>query len=116
MSISARAKHVMSIMLVVVVACPGSAWASIDRTTHCPMQLENCHHRVAVLACCGPTAPTPIDRASLPQCAPSPVHVVSATLMDHSSLHALVPGTGSIRTSRWIRVLDLPILHRSFVI
>jgi hypothetical protein len=84
MSISARAKYVMSVMLVVIVACSGSAWASIDRTTHCRIQLEDCHHRVAALACCGPTAPAPIDRASLPQGAPSPVDVVSATLMDYS--------------------------------
>jgi len=103
-------------MLVVIVACSGSAWASVDRTTHCRMQLEDCHHRVAALACCGPTAPAPIDRASLPQGAPSPVHVVSATLMDQSPLHASTPGAGSIRMSRCIRVLDLPVLNHSFVI
>ncbi|MGC4084330.1 MAG: hypothetical protein QM736_20020 [Vicinamibacterales bacterium] len=83
MSISASATHVMSAMLAVVIAFPGALWASIARTTHC-MKRRATGHDTAVISRCLPTAPTPIDRASLPEVAPSPVHVPHAALMDPS--------------------------------
>jgi hypothetical protein len=115
MSISARAKHVMSAMLVVVVASSGSAWASIDRTTHCMKQMNDCS-TTALITCCVPTAPIPIDRATLPMFAPSPSHVSTASLMDHFTIDAPSAPALSVPSPHWLRVLDLPILHRSFVI
>jgi hypothetical protein len=117
MSISARATHVMSTMLVVVFACSGSAWASIVRTAHCQMQMADCHSQAASLSCCGPSAPIPNDRAQLPQSAPAPVHGVSPALMDRSIVHTPAPGAvHSDRSSRRVRVVDLQLLHRSLVI
>lgn len=116
MSISASAKHVMSAMLAVVIAFPGAAWASVDRTAHCMKQMETCHYTV-VLTCCLPTAPAPLDRAPLPKVAPSPVHVPHAALMD-----PVVPqpessdGAGGVPSPHWLRVLDLPVLHHVLVI
>lgn len=115
MSISACAKHVMSAMLAVVIAFPGVAWASIDRTTHCMTQMECCHH-TAALGCCLPTAPAPIDRATLPEVAPSPVHVAHATLMDPFVPQAGEAAPAHVPSPHWVRVLDLPVLHHTFVI
>jgi hypothetical protein len=115
MSISVRARHVMSAMLVVVFACSGSAWASIDRTTHCMKQADDCTH-TAVITCCVPTAPIPIDRAALPEYALPPSHVSIASLMDWFVPDAPCVPALSVPSPHWLRVLDLPILNRSFVI
>lgn len=105
----------MSAMLIVVVAGSGSAWTSIDRTTHCLTPMTGCHD-VDVLTCCGPTAPAPIDRVPLPQFAPTPLHVVSASLMDHTVPQAPAESGMHVPSPHWLRVLDLPVLHQSFVI
>lgn len=115
MSISACAKHVMSAMLTVVIAFPGVAWPSADRTTHCMKQMACCQHTAAV-TCCLPTAPTPIDRMLLPQVAPSPEHVAHATLMDTVITPLLSAPHPDVPSAHWVRVLDLPLLHRALVI
>lgn len=115
MSISACAKHVMSAMLAVVIAFPGAAWASVNRTAHCMKQMECCGH-TAAFDCCLPTAPAPIDRVPSPQVAPSPEHVPHAALMD-PFVPAAPPTAGvGVPSPHWVRVLDLPVLHRTFVI
>ena len=115
MSISACATHVMSAMLAVVIAFPGAAWASVERTTHGPTQMERCHH-TAAFTCCLPAAPAPSDRAQLPKVAPSPVHVPHAALMD-SFLPPKPPmAVSDVPSPHWVRVLDLPVLHHTLVI
>ena len=115
MSIGGRATHVISAMLVVVVAFSGSARASVDRTTHCLSQDEDCHD-VDVLTCCGPSAPIPFDRVLPPWFASSPVHVRSAAPMDCIARQMQVLRTQHVPSTQWVRVLDLQVLHQSFVI
>ncbi len=74
MSISVRATHILSTMLIVIVASAGSVWASTDRTTHCPAPMHVCYE-VNVITCCGPSAPAPIGQVRLPE---------AASLMDAS--------------------------------
>ena len=115
MSINARATHVLSTMLIVIVACSGSAWTPTDRTTHCPAPMHACHD-VDVITCCGPSAPAPIGQVQLPESAPSLTHVSPAPLMDASVLQAPRVCIAHVPSQHWVRVLDLPTLHRSFVI
>jgi hypothetical protein len=115
MSISAHAKHVMSAMLIVVFAYSASGWASVKRTTHCLHQADDCCP-AEVITCCGPTAPTPIDRVPLTQFAPPSLHVSTVSLMDHSLLPAPSASAGDVPSPHWVRVLDLLTLHRSLVI
>ena len=115
MSISARATHVLSTMLIVIVACSGSAWTPTDRTTHCPAPMHACHD-VDVITCCGPSAPAPIGQVQLPESASSLTHVSTAPLMDVSVLQAPRVSIAHVPSQHWVRVLDLPTLHRSFVI
>lgn len=115
MSISARATHVLSAMLIVVFACSGSAWVPLDRTTHCPAPMVDCHD-VAVITCCAPAAPAPLVRPPVPEYATSPVHVSSTPLMDDIVPQAPPVTMADVSSPHWIRILDLPTLHRSFVI
>lgn len=78
-------------------------------------QMACCHHKAAV-TCCLPTAPTPIDRVPLPKVAPSPEHVPHATLMDSFTSAPPRLATADVPSPHWVRVLDLPVLHRTFVI
>jgi len=115
MSISVRATHILSTMLIVIVACSGSAWASTDRTAHCPAPMHACHE-VDVITCCGPSAPAPIGQVQLPEAASSLTHVQAAPLMDESVPQAPRVRGAHVPSPHWVRVLDLPTLHRSFVI
>lgn len=115
MSISARAKHVMGAMLIVVFAFSASSWATSDWTTHCSKQVDDCC-TTAVITCCGPSAPVPIGRPALPEFAPPPPHVSTAALMDHSLRPTPAVCAAHVPSPHWVRVLDLPTLHRSFVI
>jgi len=115
MSISARAKHVMSAMLIVVFASSGSAWASIDRTTHCMKQSDDCC-TTDVITCCAPSAPIPIDRAPQTGVAPPQSHVSPTPLMDDSVPQGPSRPALHVPSPHWLRILDLPVLHQSFVI
>ncbi len=115
MSISAHAKHVMSAMLIVVFASTASGWASVNRTTHCQHEAHDCCS-TEVITCCGPTAPTPIDRVPLTQFAPPSLHVSPVSLMDHSLVPVPSACSGHVRSPHSVRVLDLLTLHRSLVI
>jgi hypothetical protein len=102
-------------MLIVIVVCSGSVWASTDRTTHCPAPMHECHD-VAVITCCGPSAPAPIGQVQRAESAPTLTHVSPAPLMDASVLQAPRLCGAHIPSPHWVRVLDLPTLHRAFVI
>lgn len=78
-------------------------------------QMACCQHTAAV-TCCLPTAPTPIDRMLLPQVAPSPEHVAHATLMDTFVPPTLLTRQAGVTSPHWVRVLNLPLLHRTLVI
>jgi hypothetical protein len=132
MSISARARHVMSAMLIVVVAGSMTGWKPIERTAHCQPMQDHCDAGVTtestdcvvddacdqqMLVCCALPAPLPVDQAPLPQAAPSPADADSATLVDTSRevLGREAP-PADITSPHWVRVLDLPILHQTFLI
>jgi hypothetical protein len=106
----------MSTLLAVTLACSGKAWASIDQTAHCPMQMADCHNQAAVITCCGPSAPVPIDRPALPQFARSPLHAVSAVLMDGCLFNPAARTGAHRQPSSDTRAVDRQLLHRSFVI
>jgi hypothetical protein len=103
-------------MLAVTLTCSGTAWASIDQTAHCQMQVTDCHNQAAVVTCCGPSAPVPIDRPALPQFARSPMHAVSAVLMDGCLLNPAARDPAHRQPSSPMRVVDRQLLHQSFVI
>lgn len=78
-------------------------------------QMDDCGS-TAVITCCVPTAPIPIDRTTLPEFAPPPSHVSTASLMDHFTIATPSAPALNVPSPHWLRVLDLPVLHRSFVI
>jgi hypothetical protein len=126
MSISARGRHVLSIMLIVVLATSAPAWTTTDRTTHCRQQTGTCAQgdpcttadrgERTSLACCDLPAPIPIDRARLPQGAPPPAGESIAALMDHVVAPRDPARPSRITSPHWLRALDLPVLHQSLVI
>jgi hypothetical protein len=85
MSISARATHVLSTMLIVAFASTAAGWTRVQRSTgHCTQHTHTCTP-VASLTCCCPTAPAPVDRARTPRLALPLAHVLPAALMDHAA-------------------------------
>lgn len=129
MSISARVRHVMSAMLIVVFASTASAWTAFERTTHCQPQAPACDGGTcsrgepweddpcgqARLACCALAAPIPAERVPLPQPAPSPADGSIASLIGHVSPTSVLTGR-RVRSPQWLRALDLPVLHQTLVI
>ena len=115
MSISERATHVLSVMLIVVSASAATGWASIEPTTHCNQQTNSCTPE-ASLTCCCPTAPTPIDRTQRPQLAPPSAHMSTTSLMDDILPTAPSLAWTDVTSAHWLRNLDLGLLHRAFLI
>ena len=126
MSISARVRHTLSTLLIVVFASSAPAWATTDRTTHCQQQTGTCSTgdpctmadcgKRASLACCDLPAPIPIDRVVLPQGAPPPACESYATLMDHVTTPGDTRPSPRITSPHRLRALDLPVLHQALVI
>lgn len=115
MSISARATHVMSAMLIVVLAFSARAWTPVARTTHCSTQMEDCCE-MAVLSCCGPTAPVPIERTLQQEIARPHLHVATASLVDVVTVPVSTTAPPHVPSPHWLRVIDLPTLHQAFLI
>jgi len=115
MSISARATHVMSAMLIVILAFSAPAWTPVARTTHCSTQVEDCCQK-AVLSCCGPTAPVPIERTLQQELARPHLHAEPASLVDVVLVPVSTASPPHVPSLHWIRVLDLPTLHRTLLI
>ena len=115
MSISARATHVMSAMLIVVLAFSAPAWTPVARTTHCSTQVEDCCQK-AVLSCCGPSAPVPIERTPQQEIARPQLHVATASLVDVVLVSVATAAPPDVPSPHWVRVRDLPTLHRTFLI
>ena len=115
MSISARATHVMSAMLIVVLAFSAPAWTPVTRTTHCSTQMGDCC-QMAVLHCCGPTAPVPTERALQQEIARPQLHVATASLVDVVLVSVATAAPPDVPSPHWVRVRDLPTLHRTFLI
>ena len=114
MSISARATHVMSAMLIAVFAWSAPAWPQARQTRHCPAATAECCQS-AVTSCCGPTATVPAMSVARQDGAPPPSYVSTAALMDRFLPRPVSPRT-TVRSSQWLRALDLPTLHRALVI
>lgn len=110
MSISDRVTHVSSITLILVLALATAGWTSLERTTHCLRQTRSCTSR-ALLTCCGPTAPTPIDRIQLPRQAPPTTYVSTASLMDTISVTSCEPSCPTLMAGLNVTqaAADLPI-------
>lgn len=122
----------MSAMLIVVFACLMAEWTPIERTAHCQRMQDHCAAGFTttstdcvvddacdqqMLVCCALPAPLPVDQAPLPQAAPSPADADSVSLVD-TSLLILDPESPppDIPSPHWVRVLDLSVLHQTFVI
>ncbi len=132
LSISARARPVTSLMLMVIVACSAAGWTPVERTALCQRTQNHCNagfttesidcvvHDACdqqMLVCCALPAPQPVGQAPLPHAAPLPADAVSASLVDTMPLARSRNERGAHITSpHWVRTLDLSVLHRVFVL
>jgi len=107
----------MSIMLTVVVATNTVGWTAARETPHaCPLQHHKCTPS-ASLTCCRAQAPVPVDPAQVPQVAPPSPTSPPAALMDILDLSWTRDTPALDVTSvHWLRVLDLGLLHHTFLI
>ena len=114
MSISARATHVLSTMLIVAVASTAAGWTRVQRSTgHCTQHTQTCTP-VASLTCCCPTAPAPVNQARTPRLAPPLAHVLPAPLMD--GVHSGALASSAVSAHHPLRTIDLGLLHHTLLI
>lgn len=118
MSISERATHVLSTMLIMVFASAVAGWTSIAPTTHCTRQTHSCTPVVS-LTCRCPTASNPVDRVQPPQLAQPEANVSTGSLMDDMTPVPPIDTTSFVVNFNFPRVLcdlDLGMFNRALLI
>lgn len=117
MSISERATHILSVLLIVAVAASSSGWTDAGRHgVHCTRPSHQCTPVASFTGRCHTLPRTP-DTARLPEVAPPPVAPCPVSLME--SLRAGGDARASIidLTSRHaLQHLDLSVLNQTFLI